>query len=174
MARVGHSWRNKTVQARSNTENIMRWQPGDPVYGNLIPENWWAISQTDFMTPVPSPACNENRDNNGNGMIDEDEIKWYLPSYNQMLNTYIGKATIPEAYWFHHLRDRGRLILEWWKRFSDKAKGVLLPGNHPQKRNTPKSIGNYWADEGISLGNYAAYRVRCFRNLPKKNRPGRG
>ena len=81
-------------------------------------------------------AClQRNRDNNGNGMIDEDEIKWYLPSYNQMLNTYIGKATIPEAYWFHHLRIESTYtgVVET---LSDKAKEsyyqVTTPNETPQ------------------------------------------
>jgi hypothetical protein len=159
-------WRNKTVQARSNTENIMRWQPGDPTYGNLVPENWWGDFTSGLYDTGAFACLQRNRDNNGNGIIDEDEIKWYMPSYNQMLNTYIGKATIPETYWFHHLRDRVDLYWSGGNASLERQKESYYQVTTP-KLNTPKSIGNYWADEGISLGNYAAYRVRCFRNLPK-------
>ncbi len=153
-------WKFKTVPTRSNTSNIMLLEDGDPTYTNEgAPENQWVFF-SDGRHDTGAFAClQRNRDNNGNGIIDKDEVKWYLPSYNQILNTYIGKAVIPDKYWFHHLRSRntnaGERYRETWLAISSPKKG------------SNGYIGTYWSDEGISFGNDAAYNVRCFRNLPK-------
>ncbi len=157
-------WTHKTVQTRSNiNSNVMRWESGDPTYGNILPENWWG-DFTGGLYDTGAFAClQRNRDNNGNGIIDKDEIKWYLPSYNQMLNSYIGKAALPEPVWFHHLRDRvDSNPTVTLARKKESFYQITTP-----KKDNNGTIGNYWADEGISLGNETAFRVRCFRNLPQ-------
>lgn len=35
-------------------------------------------------------CMSRNRDNNGNGKIDEDEIRWYMASSNQLINLFLG------------------------------------------------------------------------------------
>lgn len=42
-------------------------------------------------------AClNRNRDLNGNGQLDKDEIRWYLPSINQYMGYSMGDNVLPE------------------------------------------------------------------------------
>ena len=152
-------WKFKTVQTRSNTGNVMSPISGDPTYANQgAAENDWANFNSKLYNTGAFACLQRNRDNNGNGIIDKDEIKWYLPSFYQMLNTYIGRATIPDIYWFHHLRDRSNLPT----RFDESHMQVTTP-----KRNTNGYIGCYWSDEGVALGHAnSPKRVRCFRNLP--------
>lgn len=151
-------WKFKTVQTRSNIGNVMSPIAGDPTYTNEgAAENNWATFNSKVYNTGAFVCLQRNRDNNGNGIIDKDEIKWFLPSYDQMLNTYIGKASIPDQYWFHHLMDRNG--------GSDRNKEIFMQVTTP-KRGSNGALGNYWSDEGISLGNESAWRVRCFRNLP--------
>ena len=146
------------MQTRSNIGNVMSPIAGDPTYTNEgAAENNWATFNSKVYNTGAFVCLQRNRDNNGNGIIDKDEIKWFLPSYDQMLNTYIGKASIPDQYWFHHLMDRNG--------GSDRNKEIFMQVTTP-KRGSNGALGNYWSDEGISLGNESAWRVRCFRNLP--------
>lgn len=40
----------------------------------------------------------KNRDKNGNGRIDKEEMKWYLPASNQMIGMYIGSFLNNESF----------------------------------------------------------------------------
>lgn len=79
-----------------------------------LAENTFEQSWTDSQVPVPIPqknasgqvllyqyqyfastfsarACyDKNRDENGNGVIDDEELKWYLPASNQLLGLCAG------------------------------------------------------------------------------------
>ncbi len=43
---------------------------------------------------ILSACLSRNRDENGNGVIDEDELKWYLPAINQYLDIYLGAESL--------------------------------------------------------------------------------
>ena len=79
-----------------------------------LAENTFGQSWTDSQVPIPIPqknasgqvllyqyqypdtifsarACyDKNRDENGNGVIDDEELKWYLPASNQLLGLCAG------------------------------------------------------------------------------------
>ena len=77
-----------------------------------LAENTFEQSWTDASVPIPEKnvsgqvllyqyqypastfsarACyDKNRDENGNGVIDEEELKWYLPASNQLLGLCAG------------------------------------------------------------------------------------
>lgn len=95
-----------------------------------------------------------NRDLNGNGKIDPDEIRWYLPATNQYTGLWIGKDALnPEARLF-------QVNAEFFEE-SDK--------NHYVSSNGVR----FWAEEGASTGsnnspyNLAStpFNTRCARNL---------
>ncbi len=120
-----------------------------------------------------------NRDNNGNGVIDTDELKWYIASINQLYDLYIGQlglnteaalytqemSTMPnEAFTSGPYRGaykwRNHVICSTWKGGS---------GSNAQ-------IQVVWAEEGISIGGYfdryekyAPMSSRSVRNLGLKN-----
>lgn len=53
-----------------------------------------AVDEEDVLLPAYKylrySCLTRNRDNNGNGLIDADEIRWYIPSVKQLVGLWIG------------------------------------------------------------------------------------
>ena len=121
-------------------------------------------------------ACmSRNQDTNGNGIIDESEIKWYMAAINQLSDLYIGESGLdPEA-----------------KLYPDVLKDLVPGASAKHKKQYYHYLSSYqgneddngvilWAEEGSSTshnstgwttgddpGGGDGYRrlVRCLRNL---------
>ena len=119
-------------------------------------------------------AMMRNRDNNGNGIIDPEEIRWYTASLGQLQFLYFGELGLNEA------------AILYPEKFSN-ATGTY-PDGHPYAGadkwrchviSSTANSGNanpriLWAEEGLSVSNYredigwnmkAPYSVKCVRNL---------
>lgn len=114
-------------------------------------------------------ACiGRNRDLNGNNVIDEKEIRWYLASVDQLTDLWIGEEAVPNAK-LYSLDPQG----------TDRVPYVHVASStyFSNSSNSPWVI---WAEEGASRGQYYAggdekdeygqtasrYRYyRCVRNL---------
>ncbi len=107
-----------------------------------------------------------NRDNNGNGVIDRDEIRWYTASIRQLIGIYVGEGVITPT---SRLYNR-----------SPEEKKDTDPYNWMQ-HVVSSTYGSgaeilVWAEEGIATGGLGAgvgswdssnqdMSVRCIRNL---------
>lgn len=114
-----------------------------------------------------------NRDENGNGTIDDNELKWYLAAIDQLVDLYIGEGA---------LNKDSRLYPY------DPANGDYPPGDRIFWHYVSSSANGdqpwvLWAEEGASIGSYKNddkssdankdsetlvddhYSFRCIRNL---------
>lgn len=96
-----------------------------------------------------------NRDNNGNGTIDQHEIQWYLASINQLTDLWIGEES-------YNPTSKLYTSTSWDKRKQHYVSSTVLSANNPEV---------LWSSEGSSVGNLlgASSRdvlfYRCVRNL---------
>ena len=105
-------------------------------------------------------ACmSRNRDLNGNGTIDDDEIRWYAPAVNQYIGLWIGEE-----------------VMSTEAKLFNKQTSTLSKSNDPGCRmlyyTSTKGINTYFSEEGMatnnhynSEANYTPTLVRCIRNL---------
>lgn len=124
------------------------------------------LSADAYSVQAAYSACmSRNRDLNGNGQIDEDEIRWFLPSLNEYIRMGIGSNGISSA---------AQLYM------GDKT--TMTKGDYPSSYITDGSLYYtssadsrrvYWAVEKGSYGAIDSYYdkgtplpVRCIRNLP--------
>lgn len=121
-----------------------------------------------------------NRDLDGDNIVDENEIRWYLASINQLTDIYLGEYAL----------DQNARLYPW-----NPAEGDYPPNGKSDAANyynvcwhyasstlqggTENSNNTYpfvvWAEEGAGIGNYAIstndnrngskYAYRCVRNL---------
>lgn len=102
-------------------------------------------------------AClNRNRDLNGNGRIDDDEIRWYLPALNQYLGFWMGVDALPvevRLYPDNKENDKNFIYLS----------STVVEG---------KGLRVFWANQGSNTGYYGDNEsgkgprpYRCVRNL---------
>lgn len=94
-----------------------------------------------------------NRDNNRNGIIDPEEVKWYIPTHRQMQNLYLGSFLMDDPLFAAKLLKNNRVC--YLTSYAD-ASGMRF----------------LIADEGASLGIYSILGnaakdsyVRCARSL---------
>lgn len=153
----GLEWKNENGPLRENVDGASNsWSNGR---SNMIDDmeglnDWYAdeeSSELNISLMADHTACmSRNRDENGDGRINEEEIKWYLPAINQYTDLWLGNEALASGYplyqktgeWVHFIsnttRGRKRLIL--------------------------------WGEEGSSFGNADAENIvdnelRCVRNL---------
>ena len=111
-----------------------------------------------------SACMSRNRDLNGNGLIDENEIRWFLPSLNEYIRMGIGNNGISSAAQLY-MGDKTTM---------DKS---LYPTNYVNDgalyyTSSEDAKRVYWA---IEMGSYGPvnewsgsgpFPIRCIRNLP--------
>lgn len=131
------------------------------------------LADNAYRVQAAYSACmSRNRDLNGNGQIDENEIRWFLPSLNEYIRMGIGANAISSA---------AQLYI------GDKTSLVNPAENNPSSGYPYKYVSEgslyytsseankrvYWAIEKGSYSSETAdwyYRsplpIRCIRNLP--------
>lgn len=106
-------------------------------------------------------ACmSRNRDENGNGTIDENEIKWYLASVDQYKGMWAGEEAFDTDARLFKATESEWLALK--KAFGNGVDAKLSPWHY----FTCSSANTFWAEEGCATGtNSSATMVRCIRTL---------
>lgn len=93
-------------------------------------------------------CLSRNRDENGDGKIDANEVKWYLPAVNQCTYFWFGMNSLPEDARIE-LKDREEN--SYW--------------------NSTQAHAKWWAAEGSAYGpnDKSTNKVRCVRSLKTYN-----
>ena len=115
-------------------------------------------------------ACmSRNRDLNNNSKIDENEVRWYLPSLNEYIRISIGSDAISGAARLY-TGDKNDMSKDYYPTsYIDKGSLYYTSSNGNQRV--------YWAVERGSYGNENTWtgntntpkQIRCIRVLPGEN-----
>ena len=102
-------------------------------------------------------ACmSRNRDLNGDGFIQDNEIRWYAPAVNQYIGLWIGEE-----------------VMSTEAKLFNKKTTTLSKDNDPGCRmlyyTSTRGINTYFSEEGMATNNHdgkwKATLIRCVRNL---------
>lgn len=116
-----------------------------------------------YVRQVAAAAClSRNRDLDGDGTVDEDEIRWYLPSINEYIRIGIGANAISNEAQLY-IGDKSELTSSGYP--GDFINDGALYYSSTSGKKT------YWAVEKGSYGsqtnhNSGRYMIRCIRLLP--------
>lgn len=115
-------------------------------------ENW--RNNDDILISAEYACFSRNRDLNGNGTIDADEVRWYVPSTNQYIGLWIGRDALePEARLFQ----------------ADPTKVEEAVSSRSKYHFFSSNGTRFWSEEGTSTGSNSfgdtQVTVRCARNL---------
>ncbi len=112
-------------------------------------------------------ACmTRNRDNNGDGKIDRNEVRWYLASINQLLGLYVGGTILNSNTRLYNKSPEDRQSderIKWQQH-------VVSSTAFNSESNNPTML---WAEEGASTSHFyhnwapdiQGTGIRCVRNL---------
>lgn len=116
-----------------------------------------------------------NRDNNGNGIIDPDEIRWYQAATNQLLGLYIGELGVSNDSRLYNTAYAVPGSTDGYRTF----RRHVLSSTKCSENN---SVLDFWAEQGIVTTRYRVdyydnygepfrphLSVRCVRNLGMDN-----
>lgn len=135
--------------------------PGASIGGALLYRNNYdpqpRSTNKDYYFEAISACMNRNRDNNGNGKIDADELRWFVPTSRMYLRLILGDYSLSNPIMdFESLKDK-----------------TIDPVNGYNTRYLYYTSNGYivWAVEGMSLSDdnkpyaFTPWQIRCVRNL---------
>lgn len=126
-------------------------------YENMVAELGNADWNTVYTVNQAYIACMQrNRDENRDGKIDGDEIKWYLPSLDQLTGLWVGAPILGDA----------RL----YTGAAGSVTGQMDDYHYWSSTSSNSSNDKYylWAEEGSSFGTFSytgEMNIRCVRTL---------
>ncbi len=163
---------SNTSQSDGLYNSVKEWYSGNDEwshYLNFEVENDVPQMQSDFKG-LRYICLARNRDNNGNGKIDPDELRWYTASIRQLIGIYVGNGVID-----HHSR-------LYYRSASEQASSDANTWRQHIISSTLYGSGEptvVWGEEGISTGSISGsfewggglnkFSVRCVRNLGLEN-----
>lgn len=113
-------------------------------------------------------ACmSRNRDENGDGVIDASEMKWYVPTTGKYSRIILGRAVIPQS---QRLMNFDLLPTYGFWDGTNIASGNS--DNNTRFHFASSDIKTVWAEEGTSTADWyqgdwdmGGWEIRCVRNL---------
>lgn len=127
-----NGWKNYT-QSGAFTCGTSMWS----TYVNQATNGWIGNTMPTEATMLNTSyryaiwfCLTRNRDLNGNGIIDADEIRWYLPAVNQCLDLWLGNNSLPAE-----------------SRLKTDEPSIYLTSTRENRL--------WWADEGTAFNGYA-------------------
>ena len=121
-------------------------------------------------------CLSRNRDNNGNEIIDADEIRWYMASDIQLIGVFLGAYGIEgdARLYQRSASDQEQSNKDKWRQHIIASnRYVYTPQEQEDWNNSNKYPRIVWAEEGVNGSNYnysgsdqtTKFSTRCLRNL---------
>jgi len=145
-------------------------QAGYATWSRLAETTKWTDSDGNEQTERPPyttaihSCMSRNRDLDGDGTIDEDEIRWYAPTIKQYEGLFVGQRALDSD---------ARLYKGKTSELTEDADMYREKGYHYWANiDASVSVNNiFWAEEGMATSAYWSggvpeYFVACVRNLP--------
>jgi len=164
----------------SNTdgrENMIEELGNSPYWysNSSVPSSELAYRSYSSALQKAYAACMQrNRDENGNGKIDDNEIKWYLPALNQYLDMSIGMNILPQDVQLYSNNDYNTTFNEnnhtYWMfmHFVSNTKKEIFWGEEGGPYSTFDGSGDGQISYYYSVPN-GERQFRCIRNVGSIN-----
>lgn len=167
---------NDYVRAQKLTSN------GTPNWKDVISSTQQYGFGTNYNDPIYACAM-RNRDFDGSGKIEQQEVQWYLTSLNQMSDLWVGEPCMPSYARLFHLDDDTGYdgTYDHWQNGDTKGRHYITSYWKSSSTATSQKLYVYWAEEygsncafDTSTGTYYGspqynrqhvVSVRCVRNL---------
>ncbi len=154
---------NDSYNGRKNSINL--WLKESTSWDYFVNSDTWQMKSGYEYARYKCMSL--NRDMNGNGIIEKNEIQWYLSSINQLTDIWIGEPAHEELKLYTHttwVNDD-----QWYVSSTVKNSLEVTENKVKKNKNNPEIL---WSSEGSSIGrlggsgniNSLVY-YRCARNL---------
>ena len=187
-------WKNKDLEDCGNTSTTNGRLNSMKLWGilnpdgttNMIGERWDKFlnltgnNETAQLLPdykyLRYSCLSRNRDNNGNEIIDPDEIRWYMASDIQLIGVFLGAYGIEgdARLYQRSAADQASSDKDKWRQHIIASnRYVYTPQQQSDWNNSNKYPRVIWAEEGANGSNLnysgnlqtTTFSTRCIRNL---------
>ena len=187
-------WKNKDFEDCGNTSPTNGRLNSMKIWGllnpdgttNMIGERWDKFLNlsgnnetahlVDDYNYLRYSCLSRNRDNNGNEIIDPDEIRWYMASDIQLIGVFLGAYGIEgdARLYQRSAADQANSNKDKWRQHIIASnRYVYTPQQQADWNNSNKYPRIVWAEEGVNGSNYnysgsdqtTQFSTRCVRNL---------
>lgn len=122
------------------------------------------LSNAYIQNAIFTTCLSRNRDLNGNGVIDDNELRWYMPAVNEYIRIGMGANAIPNEAQLY-VGDKSALT------FNGYPSGFISDGVLYHTSTYGGAKVTYWAVEKGSYGDQMSqyggkFMIRCIRILP--------
>ena len=162
-----------------NIRNQSDWMAWTSAFSTNNSGNWYSgnVKQVAGIQPLyttVAKACmSRNRDLNGNGTIDENEVKWYLPAIEQYRALFFGQNSLnQDAYLIsqEELAEIGNTYVANGNRWINDQNGHSFRSKYHYFTSSSDDKQTFWPEEGLTNNPYNdsyswAELVRCVRTL---------
>ena len=114
-------------------------------------------------------ACmSRNRDNNGNGIIDMDEVRWYTGAINQLVGMWVGNEALTQTARLYQPKDATSQVGVQWRSevVSSTMSNIINPRVIRSEEGGTKSGYDqytFWTSDPVEHQKVSS--VRCLRNV---------
>ena len=186
-----------TFKTNAETYGALNWYEDDGITVSITTTDRWGRPTTTTKDVTIEPniikgiqplykssakACmSRNRDLNGDGDIDDGEVRWYLASGGQYHALYIAKTSLPAESWLINTDDLVDIDNKYKAgannqnpdgRWVNDDNGHDYRGKYHYYTSSGSSTATYWPEEGLTLNPAQtsgwvsrAELVRCVRTL---------
>lgn len=139
-----------------------------PGLGNmpLAPSAYDPQSSGAYNIEAINACMSRNRDNNGNGRIEPDELRWYVPSVNKYIGMILAEAALPEPL-MNYDQITGLTMVNGSDDYSTRYMFIgsnsgtcVLWGQQGTAMSGFENIASWYGWVGIQ-----PWQIRCVRNL---------
>ena len=162
---IGERW-DKYLNLQGTNETAQLWDKNDPDNPNP------AVYDYNYLR---YSCLSRNRDNNGNGIIEADEIRWYMASDIQLMGVFLGAYGIEgdARLYQRSAQDQASSDNERWRQHIIASNRYVYPPDTVDWNNSNKYPRVVWAEEGVNgsdmsydnVGKTTFFSTRCVRNL---------
>lgn len=164
-------WGILNPDGTEKTGDKPRWDD----YLNLTGTNETPHLLTDFDY-LRYSCLSRNRDNDGDGIIDPEEIRWYMASDIQLIGVFLGSYGIEgdARLYQRNASDQAESNKDKWRQHIIASNRYYFASNPPADAlNSNKYPRIVWAEEGVNGSNMSytgsdqttVFSTRCVRNL---------
>lgn len=165
-AMIGERW-DEYLNLRGTNETARLWDKNDP--DNPDPTKY------DYNY-LRYSCLSRNRDNNGNEIIDADEIRWYMASDIQLIGVFLGAYGIEgdARLYQRSAADQASSDKEKWRQHIIASNRYINLPSVEEWNNSNRYPRIVWAEEGVNGSNMdywnkdeqtTVFSTRCLRNL---------
>ena len=162
------SWKHFLKYEVDNTIPELRDDDGEDWYGNDVASH--------HFHGMAWSCLARNRDNNGNGTIEQEEVRWYLASSQQLAGIWVGTSSLsasarlyqPAAgQWRSHVVSSTAKLVSW----AEEGGGATdIKFDFPPSGGPNTNYHTWNSSEEASKGE----SVRCIRNIGTYDDPQKG